>query len=149
VISGVRLTATPASSPGHFNQAISKSTGIGLRQVYSCWRRRIIYQLPIPQALCRKNLRPYSVWFQFDAHSDTWPDDDMDRSTTVDVIYKAVNRGIVDPKTRFKVGIRTTIRTRWGPHDDCARGPMKKGHRPQLLKIKQVLGRPFLVSLHR
>jgi agmatinase len=44
---------------------------------------------------------------QFDAHSDTWPDDDMTRVDHGTMFYKAVKSGIVDPAKSVQVGIRT------------------------------------------
>jgi len=44
---------------------------------------------------------------QFDAHSDTWPDDDMARIDHGTMFYKAVKSGVIDPATSVQVGIRT------------------------------------------
>ncbi|MBM2576693.1 agmatinase [Jannaschia sp. Os4] len=44
---------------------------------------------------------------QFDAHSDTWPDDDLARIDHGTMFYKAVKSGVVDPETSVQVGIRT------------------------------------------
>jgi agmatinase len=44
---------------------------------------------------------------QFDAHSDTWPDDDMERIDHGTMFYKAVKTGVIDPATSVQVGIRT------------------------------------------
>ncbi|UWQ20302.1 agmatinase [Jannaschia sp. W003] len=44
---------------------------------------------------------------QFDAHSDTWPDDDMERIDHGTMFYKAVKSGVIDPATSIQVGIRT------------------------------------------
>lgn len=43
----------------------------------------------------------------FDAHSDTWPDDDFDRIDHGTMFYKAVKAGLVDPARSVQVGIRT------------------------------------------
>lgn len=45
---------------------------------------------------------------QFDAHTDTWADDDMDRVDHGTMFYKAVKTGLVDPARSVQVGIRTT-----------------------------------------
>lgn len=45
---------------------------------------------------------------QFDAHTDTWPDDDMGRVDHGTMFYKAVKTGVVDPATSVQIGIRTT-----------------------------------------
>lgn len=44
---------------------------------------------------------------QFDAHSDTWPDDDMARVDHGTMFYKAVKEGLVIPERSVQVGIRT------------------------------------------
>ena len=60
---------------------------------------------PILQAHAERH-GPIS-FIQFDAHSDTWPDDDMDRVDHGTMFYKAVKTGVVDPDTSIQVGIRT------------------------------------------
>lgn len=45
---------------------------------------------------------------QFDAHSDTWPDDDPARIDHGTMFYKAVKTGVVDPAKSVQIGIRTT-----------------------------------------
>ncbi len=44
---------------------------------------------------------------QFDAHSDTWEDDDMDRIDHGTMFYKALKMGLIDAKHSVQVGIRT------------------------------------------
>ena len=44
---------------------------------------------------------------QFDAHSDTWADDDMSRIDHGTFLYKAIKTGVVDPAATVSVGIRT------------------------------------------
>jgi len=45
---------------------------------------------------------------QFDAHTDTWPDDDSARVDHGTMFYKAVKEGLVSAETSVQVGIRTT-----------------------------------------
>lgn len=58
-------------------------------------------------------LRAYAAKFgpvaliQFDAHSDTWADDDPNRIDHGTFLYKAIREGIVRPETTVSVGIRT------------------------------------------
>lgn len=58
-------------------------------------------------------LRAYAAKFgpvaliQFDAHSDTWADDDMSRIDHGTFLYKALKQGVVAPGTTVSVGIRT------------------------------------------
>ncbi len=44
---------------------------------------------------------------QFDAHSDTWADDDMSRIDHGTMFYKAVKQGVVAPERSVQLGIRT------------------------------------------
>lgn len=60
---------------------------------------------PILRAMAEKH-GPLSL-IHFDAHSDTWPDDDMARVDHGTMFYKAVKTGIVDPSRSIQVGIRT------------------------------------------
>ena len=60
---------------------------------------------PILRAYAKK-YGPLSL-LQFDAHSDTWPDDDMDRVDHGTMFYKAIKEGLIDPKRSVQVGIRT------------------------------------------
>ncbi|MFM2355971.1 MAG: agmatinase [Pseudomonadota bacterium] len=60
---------------------------------------------PILRAYAEK-FGPISL-VHFDAHSDTWPDDDMERIDHGTMFYKAVKTGIVDPATSVQIGIRT------------------------------------------
>ena len=61
--------------------------------------------LPILKAYAEK-FGPISL-LHFDAHGDTWADDDMTRIDHGTMFYKAVKLGIVDPATSVQVGIRT------------------------------------------
>lgn len=60
---------------------------------------------PILKAMAEKH-GPISL-VHFDAHSDTWQDDDMSRVDHGTMFYKAVKTGIVDPSRSIQVGIRT------------------------------------------
>ncbi len=61
--------------------------------------------LPILRAYAEK-YGPLSV-IQFDAHSDLWPDDDMNRIDHGTFMYKAVKLGLVDVTRSIQIGIRT------------------------------------------
>lgn len=61
--------------------------------------------LPILRAYTAK-YGPLSI-VQFDAHSDLWPDDDMDRIDHGTMMYKAVKLGLVDVTRSVQIGIRT------------------------------------------
>lgn len=57
---------------------------------------------PILKAYAEK-FGPMSL-VQFDAHSDTWADDDMDRIDHGTMFYKAVKSGLVDPARSVQIG---------------------------------------------
>tara|TARA_R110002049_G_scaffold23545_5_gene83455 strand:+ start:11089 stop:12054 length:966 start_codon:yes stop_codon:yes gene_type:complete len=93
---------------------------------------------PILKAYAEK-YGPISL-LQFDAHSDTWVDDDMDRIDHGTMFYKAVKTGIVDPKTSVQVGIRTTNADTLGVTVIDAREVHEIGPQATVAKIKAVLG---------
>ncbi len=93
---------------------------------------------PILKAYAEK-YGPISL-LQFDAHSDTWPDDDIDRIDHGTMFYKAVKSGIVDAATSVQVGIRTTNPDTLGVTTIDAREVHEKGVAAAVSKIKQVLG---------
>lgn len=61
--------------------------------------------LPILRAVAAR--RGPVALIQFDAHSDTWADDDPDRIDHGTFLYKAIREGLVDPAAAVSVGIRT------------------------------------------
>ncbi|MEP5730036.1 MAG: agmatinase [Sulfitobacter sp.] len=93
---------------------------------------------PILKAYAEK-YGPISL-LQFDAHSDTWPDDDMDRIDHGTMFYKAVKMGLVDPATSVQVGIRTTNADTLGVTTIDAREVHETGTQAAVAKIKQVIG---------
>lgn len=93
---------------------------------------------PILQAYADK-YGPMSL-LQFDAHSDTWPDDDMDRVDHGTMFYKAVKMGLVDPARSVQVGIRTTNDDTLGVNIIDAREVHEAGPVATAQKIKGILG---------
>jgi agmatinase len=93
---------------------------------------------PILKAYAEK-YGPISL-LQFDAHTDTWQDDDMDRIDHGTMFYKAVKSGIVDPATSVQVGIRTTNEDTMGVNIIDAREVHEKGPQATVAKIKEILG---------
>ena len=93
---------------------------------------------PILKAYAEK-FGPMSL-LQFDAHSDTWPDDDMDRVDHGTMFYKAVKMGLVDPARSVQVGIRTTNEDTLGVHTIDAREVHEVGPAAAARKIKGILG---------
>ncbi|MEM6941046.1 MAG: agmatinase [Pseudomonadota bacterium] len=84
---------------------------------------------------------------QFDAHSDTWPDDDMGRIDHGTMFYKAVKTGVVDPLTSVQVGIRTTNADPLGVTTIDARAVHEQGPDVAVARIKEVIGdRPCYLS---
>ena len=61
---------------------------------------------PLLQAHAEKYGKPLSL-VHFDAHCDTWPDDNPASLNHGTMFYKAVKEGLVDPATSVQVGIRT------------------------------------------
>ncbi|WP_457646528.1 agmatinase [Profundibacter sp.] len=91
-------------------------------------------------------LRAYAAKFgplsllQFDAHTDTWADDDMSRVDHGTMFYKAVKEGLVDPKRSVQVGIRTTNEDTLGVNIIDAREVHSIGPQATAQKIKAILG---------
>ena len=61
---------------------------------------------PLLQAHVEKYGKPLSL-IHFDAHCDTWPDDNRDSLNHGTMFYKAVKDGLIDPARSVQVGIRT------------------------------------------
>lgn len=93
---------------------------------------------PILKAYAEK-YGPISL-LQFDAHSDTWPDDDMERIDHGTMFYKAVKTGIVDPATSVQVGIRSTNEDTLGVTTLDARWVHENGPQATVKRIKEVQG---------
>jgi agmatinase len=77
---------------------------------------------------------------QFDAHSDTWPDDDMDRIDHGTMFYKAIKSGVVDARTSVQVGIRTTNEDTLGVTTIDAPEVHRIGPEATVQRIKEVVG---------
>ena len=93
---------------------------------------------PILKAYAEK-YGPISL-LQFDAHSDSWPDDDESRIDHGTFVYKAIKGGIVDPARSVQVGIRTTNPDPLGVTTIDARQVHEKGPAAAVAEIKRVLG---------
>ena len=94
--------------------------------------------LPILEAYAEK-YGPISL-LQFDAHSDSWVDDDMDRIDHGTFVYKAIKKGIIDPETSVQVGIRTTNPDTMGVSIIDAREVHERGAQAAAMRIKETLG---------
>ena len=76
----------------------------------------------------------------FDAHSDTWPDDDMDRIDHGTMFYKAVKEGLIDVDRSVQVGIRTTNADNLGVPTIDAREIHEYGTTAAVAKIRDIIG---------
>ena len=61
---------------------------------------------PLLQAHAEKYGKPLSL-IHFDAHCDTWPDDNPGSLNHGTMFYKAVKDGLIDPAASVQIGIRT------------------------------------------
>ncbi|MFK7837783.1 MAG: agmatinase [Sulfitobacter sp.] len=93
---------------------------------------------PILKAYTEK-YGPISL-LQFDAHTDTWPDDDMDRIDHGTMFYKAVKSGIVDAASSVQVGIRTTNEDTLGVNIIDAAEVHRIGPEAVVSRVKEILG---------
>ncbi|MEO0665404.1 MAG: agmatinase [Pseudomonadota bacterium] len=92
---------------------------------------------PILKAYAEK-FGPISL-LQFDAHTDTWADDDETRIDHGTMFYKAVKAGIVDVEHSVQVGIRTLNPDTLGvPIIDAPE--VHDGWQAAVAKIKEILG---------
>ncbi|MFM0362972.1 agmatinase [Paraburkholderia sediminicola] len=61
---------------------------------------------PLLVAHVEKYGKPLSL-IHFDAHCDTWPDDNTDSLSHGTMFYKAIREGLIDPSRSVQIGIRT------------------------------------------
>ena len=84
---------------------------------------------------------------QFDAHSDTWADDDFSRIDHGTFLYKALKQGVVRPETTVSVGIRTDNPDTCGVNILDAPFVHQAGVDETVARIKAVVGeRPCYVT---
>ena len=101
--------------------------------------------LPILRAMVARH-GPVAL-VQFDAHSDTWADDDMTRIDHGTFLYKALKLGLVRPETTVSVGIRTDNPDTCGVHILDAPFVHHAGPAETVARIKAVVGaRPCYVT---
>ncbi len=92
---------------------------------------------PILRAYAEK-FGPLSL-LHFDAHSDTWPDDGMDRIDHGTMFYKAVKEGLIDVDRSVQVGIRTTNADNLGVPTIDAREIHEYGTTAAVAKIRYII----------
>jgi len=93
---------------------------------------------PILKAYAEK-FGPLSL-LQFDAHTDTWADDEPNRIDHGTMFYKAVKDGLIDPKRSMQVGIRTENPDTLGFNIIDAREVHETGPVAVAQKIREILG---------
>ncbi len=93
---------------------------------------------PILKAYAEK-FGPLSL-LQFDAHTDTWADDEPNRIDHGTMFYKAVKDGLIDPERSVQVGIRTENPDTLGFNIIDAREVHETGPVAVAQKIRDILG---------
>jgi agmatinase len=84
---------------------------------------------------------------QFDAHTDTWPDEDGARNDHGTFCYKAVREGLIDVAASAHVGIRTVVADNLGIKIHDARTVQARGPEAVADDLRaQVGGRPVYLS---
>lgn len=76
----------------------------------------------------------------FDAHSDTWPDDDLERIDHGTMFYKAVKTGVVDPASSVQIGIRTENPDTMGVTTIDARAVHEAAPGAVAARVREVVG---------
>ena len=94
--------------------------------------------LPILRAYARRH-GPVAL-IQFDAHSDTWADDDMSRIDHGTFLYKAMKLGYVDPARSVQIGIRTDNADSHGFHILDARAVHAQGPQAIAQQVRAIVG---------
>ena len=94
--------------------------------------------LPILQAHAERH-GPLAL-IHFDAHSDTWPDDDMGRIDHGTMFYKAVRTGVIDPAASVQVGIRTVNPDTMGVETIDARAVHEAAPGAVAARIRAIVG---------
>ncbi|WP_339112742.1 agmatinase [Thioclava sp. GXIMD2076] len=101
--------------------------------------------LPILRAVAER-FGPVAL-IQFDAHSDTWADDDPARIDHGTFLYKAIKEGLVDPKASASIGIRTDNPDTLGVTILDAPSVHRNGVDAVVTKVKQLVGkRPCYIT---
>ncbi|WP_281982878.1 agmatinase [Thalassorhabdomicrobium marinisediminis] len=126
------VAGTPAAIEAHFAGILAKDVG-----TVTLGGDHFI-TLPILKAYAAK-YGPLGV-IQFDAHSDLWPDDDMDRVDHGTFMYKAVKLGLVDPARSVQIGIRTECEDYLGIQYLDARTCHEKGAAWVAHRAREIVG---------
>ncbi len=101
---------------------------------------------PILKAMAEKYGKGLSV-IHFDAHCDTWRDDDEDSMNHGTMFYKAIKNSIVDPKYSAQIGIRTWNQDFMGMNVLDAPFVHEHGVKTVIERVKQIVGdRPTYIT---
>jgi agmatinase len=93
---------------------------------------------PILKAYAEK-YGPLSL-VQFDAHTDTWQDDNMERIDHGTMFYKAIKLGLIDPERSVSIGIRTDNPDTMGVNILDARWVHENGAAAVARRVKEIVG---------
>jgi len=127
-----RVAEFPATLTAHINGILNAGVGtVALGGDH-------FISLPILRAYAEK-FGPLSL-IQFDAHSDTWVDDDMERIDHGTMFYKAVKLGLVDPARSVQIGIRSENPDTMGINIIDAREVHESGASVVAAKIRDFVG---------
>lgn len=94
---------------------------------------------PLLIAHAEKFGRPLSL-IHFDAHCDTWPDDQPGSLNHGSMFYKAVKEGLIDPQHSVQIGVRTWNDDFMGVHVLDAPWVHENGVRATIAKIIEIVG---------
>lgn len=94
---------------------------------------------PILLAMAQKYGKGLSI-IHFDAHCDTWPDDEEYSLNHGTMFYKAIKNGIIDPAKSVQVGIRTWNDDFMGTNILDAQYVHTHGTKNVIERIKEVVG---------
>lgn len=135
--------ARVADVPGRITDHIATILGAGAGTVTLGGDHFIT--LPILRAYAAR-YGPVAL-IQFDAHSDTWADDDPTRIDHGTFLYKAIREGLVRPEETVSVGIRTDNPDTLSVTILDAAGVHRDGIDATLSRIRDVVGdRPAYVT---
>jgi agmatinase len=93
---------------------------------------------PLLKAHAKKHGAPLSL-IHFDAHSDTWADED-DRIDHGTMFYHAAKQGIVDPASSAQIGLRTTNHDTMGFNVIDATWVHANGATAVIDKVREIVG---------
>ena len=93
---------------------------------------------PLLKAHAKKHGAPLSL-VHFDAHSDTWADED-DRVDHGTMFFHAAKQGLVDPASSVQVGLRTTNTDTMGFNVLDAQWVHEQGPNAVVARIREIVG---------